>query len=109
MVAATTRRKVTIEELRQLAQYQQQLDWTIEYVSPDCWTLSQLRKESVEMKQNAADCWVSIDGEEPDGTFDGQTQAEWLFYAEVIDYVIGIRAACKKLTEGQLDIIEGTA
>ena len=99
--------EVTTEQLNQLAQYQKRLDWTVEYISPDCWSLAGLRKEAAEFNQNAADCWVSLDGEEPDGTFDDQTEAEWLFYAEVINYCISVRKNCKKLTEAQLDVVEG--
>ncbi len=96
---------ITNEQLAALTNYQASLDWVVEYMDPQCWTLGNLRKESAEFKGNARDCWVSLDGEEPDGTFDGESQETWLFYAEVIDYCITVRKDYKKLTEQQFDLI----
>ncbi len=98
---------VAVDQLNQLAAYQQQLDFTIEYVSPECWTLNSLRRELVEAQVGVRACDEDIDGVPADGTFDDAPKAHWELMAEVIGYVIDVRSNCRRLTEAELDVVEG--
>ena len=100
---------ITQEQLQKLATYQTQLEWTIEYICPGCWTLGSLRAELKEVKEAIKACGEEIDGEAPDGTFDGLSEEEWRLYENVISYCVAVRQACKRLTEEQLDFVAGDA
>ncbi|ESA39102.1 hypothetical protein N836_28925 [Leptolyngbya sp. Heron Island J] len=101
------KQRITTTQLQRLAQYQQQLDTTIEYVSD--WSLAALRKEAKEANEAVALCSQEIDGVAADGTYNYMAESEWVLLAEVVEFVLGVRESCKKLTERQLDVVEGVA
>jgi len=89
-----------------LARLQSLVDYTIEYVSPECWTMGNLRKEQKETLAAVQGCDQEIDGVPADGTFDGCTKTEWQLIHEAITAALAARKAFK-LTEDELDTIEG--
>lgn len=95
---------ITSARLQQLKEYQQQLDYTIEYLDSECWKISDLRKEISECHDAINICQYGCDGEPSDGTCDGTSLEYWELMETIIIYVVKSRRYYE-ITEGQLDWI----